>query len=190
MSEGARKGGTAFETCRLAGVILFRPVVHGDARGYFKELSRRDAYAEAGADTDFVQVNASCSRPGVLRGMHYQLRHTQAKLVAVAAGAVYDVVVDCRRASPTFGRWAGFTLTAEGGEELYVPEGFAHGFQVVSRENAVVVYQCNDYYHPGDEGGVNWASPALGIDWPDRDPILSDKDRALPDFSPDLPFPS
>lgn len=182
-------GAMTIETCPLEGVRLLRPPVFRDARGMFKELSRRDAYAALGIDSDFVQVNSSVSSPGVLRGLHYQRRFVQSKLVAVAAGAVWDVVVDCRPASPTFGKWSAFTLTAEGGEELFVPKGFAHGFQVLGDAPAAVVYQCGDYYHAGDEGGVNWASPALAIPWPVRDPVLSDKDRNLPPFSPDLEFP-
>ena len=110
--------------------------------------------------------------------------------MSVAFGELFDVVVDCRPSSPAFGKWASFLLSAERGEELYVPAGLAHGFQVVGNSPAAVVYQCDDYYHAGDEGGLNWASPALAIPWPDRDPVLSDKDRALPPFSPDLVFPS
>lgn len=178
------------ETCPLSGVLLLKPPVFRDSRGCFKELSRRDSYAALGVDTDFVQVNSSVSGPRVLRGLHYQREHVQAKLVSVCSGAIWDVVLDCRPGSPTFGRWHSFTLTAEGGEELFVPEGFAHGFEVLGEEKAAIVYQCTDYYHPGDEGGVNWASPALAIDWPDRDPVMSEKDRLLPPFSPGLAFPS
>jgi dTDP-4-dehydrorhamnose 3,5-epimerase len=177
------------ETCSLQGVLLLKPSVFRDSRGYFKELSRRDAYAQLGVDTDFVQVNSSVSAPGVLRGLHYQKKFVQAKLVAVCSGSIWDVVVDCRPRSPTFGRWEAFTLTADGGEEIFVPEGFAHGFAVLGDKPAAIVYQCTDYYHPGDEGGVNWASPSLGIDWPVGNPILSDKDKALPAFSTALEFP-
>lgn len=178
------------ETCGLAGVKLFRPAVHRDARGFFREVSRRSVLEAEGVALPFVQVNLSVSAPGVLRGLHYQKEHVQAKLVAVCVGAVRDVVVDCRPGSPTFGKWAAFTLTAEGGEELFVPAGFAHGFAVLGDVPATVLYQCDDYYHPGDEGGVRWDSPALAIDWPVRDPVLSEKDRSLPPFSPDLAFPS
>ncbi len=178
-----------FETCHLADVVICRPDVFPDARGFFREISRVNTYAEAGIDLKTVQVNTSCSRPGVLRGMHYQRRYVQSKLVTCVAGAVYDVIVDCRPGSPTFGQWFGIELTAAGGEELFVPKGFAHGFQVLGKDPATIVYQCDDYFHPGDEGGVHWASPALAIDWPVRNPILSDKDAHLPPFSPDLQFP-
>lgn len=170
-----------FETCELGGVVICRPKVFKDGRGYFKELSRRDSYAANGIDREFVQVNMSFSRRNVLRGMHYQLKFPQAKLVSVAYGEIYDVIVDCRKSSPTFGKWIGVTLSAEGGEELFVPEGFAHGFHVRS-ETASVVYQCSDYYHPGDEFGLNWASRSLAIDWNAVDPIVSDKDSILPMF--------
>lgn len=179
-----------FETCELGGAVICRPKVFKDNRGYFKELSRRDLYAANGIDREFVQVNMSLSARNVLRGLHYQLKFPQAKLVSVAFGEIYDVIVDCRRSSPTFGKWIGIELTAEGGEELFVPEGFAHGFHVKS-EFASVVYQCSDYYHPGDEFGLNWSSPELAIDWDTMDPVMSDKDIALPLFgainSADLP---
>ena len=171
----------SFETCRLPGVVIVRPRVFPDDRGFFKEISRRDLYAANGIDRDFVQVNMSQSRRDVLRGLHYQLKFPQAKLVSVAHGRIYDVVVDCRRGSSAFGQWIGVELSAEGGEELFVPEGFAHGFHVLS-ETASVVYQCSDYYHPGDEYGLNWASKRLGIDWAVKTPVLSGKDAALPMF--------
>lgn len=178
------------ETCDLEGVLLLKPPVFRDSRGFFKELGRRSWLEQLGIDADFVQVNTSVSAPGVLRGLHYQREHVQAKLVAAVSGAIWDVVLDCRPASPTFGKWRSFVLSAAGGEELFVPEGFAHGFEVLGRENAAIVYQCGDYYHAGDEGGVNWASPALAIDWPVPDPVMSEKDRVLPPFSPDLAFPA
>jgi dTDP-4-dehydrorhamnose 3,5-epimerase len=171
-----------FETCELEGIIICRPKVFKDNRGYFKEVSRRNVYAANGIDRDFVQVNMSFSKHGVLRGLHYQLKYPQAKLISVAYGKIYDVVVDCRRSSKTFGRSLGIELTADGGEELFVPEGFAHGFYVRS-ECASVVYQCNDYYQPGDEFGLNWASPELAINWGTTDPIMSEKDLALPRFA-------
>ena len=171
----------SFETCDLPGVVISRPKVFPDNRGYFKEISRRDTYAANGIDRDFVQVNMSYSKHGVLRGMHYQLKFPQAKLVSVAYGRIYDVVIDCRKSSTSFGKWIGITLSAEGGEELFVPEGFAHGFYVVS-DCAAVVYQCSDFYHPGDEFGLNPASKRLAIDWPAQNPIMSDKDIALPMF--------
>jgi len=172
----------SFETCGLPGVVICRPRVFADNRGYFKEVSRNDTYRANGITSDFVQVNMSFSNRNVLRGLHYQLKFPQAKLVSVAYGRVYDVVVDCRRRSPTFGKWVGVELSAEGGEEIYVPEGFAHGFCVLG-DGASVVYQCSDYYHPGDEYGLNWQSTKLGIDWPLKDPIVSEKDAVLPIFS-------
>jgi len=171
----------SFETCDLPGVVICRPRVFPDNRGYFKEVSRRDTYAANGIDRDLVQVNMSYSTRGVLRGLHYQLKFPQAKLVSAAHGRIYDVVVDCRRSSPAFGRWFGIELSAEGGEELFVPEGFAHGFYVMS-DSAAVVYQCSDYYHPGDEYGLNWKSKKLAINWPVSEPVMSDKDLALPLF--------
>ena len=171
----------SFETCCLPGVVVVRPRVFPDARGFFKEISRRDLYAANGIDRDFVQVNMSHSRRDVLRGLHYQLGFPQAKLVSVAYGRVYDVVVDCRRSSPAFGQWFGLELSAEGGEEIFVPEGFAHGFHVLS-DAAAIVYQCSDYYHPGDEYGLNWASKRLSIGWAAGTPVLSAKDAALPMF--------
>ena len=175
--------------CDIPGVLLLRPAVHPDRRGFFKEVSRNDECAAAGLPDGFRQVNMSYSKPRVLRGLHFQIEHPQAKLVSVAHGEIFDVVVDCRHGSPAFGKWAAFRLSAERGEELFVPAGLAHGFQVVGDEPAAVVYQCDDYYRPGDEGGLHWASPALAIPWPVASPILSDKDAALPPFSPDLRFP-
>lgn len=172
----------SFETCDLPGVVICRPRVFADNRGYFKEISRNDTYRANGIVSDFVQANMSFSTHNVLRGLHYQLKYPQAKLVSVAYGRVYDVVVDCRRSSPTFGKWIGVVLSAEGGEEIYVPEGFAHGFCVLGDAGASVVYQCSDYYHPGDEYGLNWQSAGLGIDWPVCEPVVSAKDAALPSF--------
>lgn len=170
---------TVFEPQALPGVVLCRPAVFRDRRGYFMERHRSDLYAANGIDRDFVQSNQSFSTRGVLRGMHYQIRHPQAKLVSVVSGRVFDVVVDVRVGSPTFGKWLGVELTAEGGEQLFIPEGYAHGFCVLS-ESAMFLYQCSDYYAPGDEAGFNWTSPEVGIRWPSNDFIVSDKDTALP----------
>lgn len=177
----------SFSTCSLPDVVIVRPKVFPDNRGYFKELSRQNTDAENGINRAFVQVNMSHSTAHVLRGLHYQLKFPQAKLVSVAYGKIYDVIVDCRKSSPAFGQHFGIELSAEGGEELFVPEGFAHGFYVLS-DCASVVYQCSDYYHPGDEFGLHWASPSLNIAWDALcpgsfvAPILSDKDDALPRF--------
>jgi len=171
-----------FTPCHLPGVLIASPRVLRDSRGFFKEVSRANVCAEHGMG-EFRQVNMSYSTRGVLRGLHYQLRYPQAKYVSVAHGEIYDVIVDCRKSSKTFGQWIGVKLSSEGGEQLFVPEGFAHGFYVRS-DTAAVVYQCSDYYHQGDEFGVNYASPSLNIDWGlgGTTPVMSDKDMILPAF--------
>ena len=163
----------------IPGVCVLEPVVHGDHRGYFMETYSRRVMADIGIDIEFVQDNESRSRQGVLRGLHYQLGQPQAKLVRVTEGEVFDVAVDIRRGSPTFGKWVGALLSAENKRALLVPEGFAHGFCVVS-ETAQFAYKCSDYYAPAEERGVLWSDPALAIDWPlgGREPMLSEKDRA------------
>ena len=178
-----------FETCELGGVVICRADVRRDSRGFFREISRRDAYAEAGAGMDILQVNTSRSAPGVLRGLHYQIHYPQTKLVACVSGAIYDVVVDCRRDSATFGKWFGIELSADNGVEIYVPAGFAHGFKVLGDSPATVVYQVDDYYHPGDEGGFKWDAPELGISWPGGEPVLAERDAKLPAFTRGLDFP-
>ena len=170
---------TVHETS-LPGVRVVEPRVFGDARGFFLERYHAARYAEAGIDADFVQDNHSRSRRGTLRGLHFQRRHPQGKLVEAARGRIWDVVVDLRPGSPTFGRWEGVELSDETHRQLWVPPGFAHGFCVLSDE-ADVLYKCTGVYRPDDEGGVRWDDPGLGIDWPlDDAPLLSDKDRALP----------
>ena len=176
----------------LAGVLVLTPRRFGDDRGYFSETWSRRRLAEAGLDIDFVQDNHSYSEvAGTLRGLHYQAPpHAQAKLVRCAAGAVWDVAVDVRRGSPTFGRWVGVELSAENGRQLLVPVGFLHGFSTLTPD-AEVLYKCSDFYAPEADGAVRWDSPALGIDWKlgDRAPQLSAKDAAAPDFSDwDSPF--
>ena len=170
----------------LPGVLVVEPTVFGDARGFFLERYHAARYAEAGIAGSFVQDNHSRSRGGTLRGLHFQKRHPQGKLVEVARGAVYDVAVDLRPGSPTFGQWEGLTLSDADHRQLWVPPGFGHGFAVLT-ETADVLYKCTDVYRPDDEGGVAWDDPDLGIDWPldvlaqfSGAPILSDKDRALP----------
>ncbi len=175
----------------LPGVRLIEPRVFGDARGFFLERYHAERYAEAGIEARFVQDNHSRSRRGTLRGLHYQRRHPQGKLVEVARGHIWDVVVDLRPESPAFGQWEGFDLDDEAHRQLWVPAGFAHGFCVVSEE-ADVLYKCTDVYRPDDEGGIVWNDPTVGIDWPDIGrPLLSEKDQALPrlaDLGPaDLP---
>ncbi len=167
----------------IEGVLILEPKVFGDTRGFFMESYNRRTFADvSGLDIDFVQDNHSRSARGVLRGLHYQLRQPQGKLVRVAAGAVFDVAVDIRRASPTFGRWVGVELTAENQRQLWVPAGLAHGFVVLS-ESADFLYKTTDYYAPEHERCIAWDDAAIGIDWPlaahgiDA-PLLSAKDRA------------
>ncbi len=174
-------------TTSLPGVLILEPRVFGDARGFFMESWNRARYAEAGIDVDFVQDNLSFSRRGVLRGLHFQNPHAQGKLVYVLQGAVYDVAVDIRVGSPTFGQWAAVELSAENRRQFYIPPGFAHGFCVTS-ETALFAYKCTDLYHPETEGCVLWNDPDLAIDWPLADPELSAKDRAgqrLAEFPPE-----
>lgn len=165
--------------CEIPGLLVLEPRVFGDARGFFMESYNARDFAQAtGREATFVQDNHSRSTRGVLRGLHYQIRQPQGKLVRVVAGEVFDVAVDLRRGSPTFGRWAGTRLSAENRRQLWIPEGFAHGFLVLS-EHAEFLYKTTDYYAPEHERCLLWNDPALGIDWPlDAAPLLSDKDRA------------
>jgi dTDP-4-dehydrorhamnose 3,5-epimerase len=159
-------------------VLLLRPRVFGDARGFFLESYNRKTFAGIGIDAEFVQDNHSRSAQGVLRGLHYQIRQPQGKLVRVVAGEVFDVAVDLRRSSPHFGRAATMRLTADGHEMAWIPPGFAHGFLVLS-EFAEFLYKTTDYYAPEHERSLQWNDPALGIDWPlAGEPLLSAKDRA------------
>ena len=168
------------ERTPLEGVLLFRPEAHGDARGFFLETFRVNAYAEAGLSLPFVQDNHSRSRRGILRGLHYQWPHPQGKLVTVMRGRVFDVVVDVRRGSPQFGRWHGVILDEENHCQLWVPPGFAHGFCVLS-ELADFMYKCTDYYRPECDAGLRWNDPDVGVLWPlDREPLLSAKDQRAP----------
>ncbi len=163
----------------LPGVLVLEPKLHGDTRGFFLESYNAKVFREAtGADWAFVQDNHSRSQRGVLRGLHYQLQHTQGKLVRVARGAIYDVAVDIRKSSPTFGRWVGVELTEDNQRQIWVPPQFAHGF-VVRSESADVLYKTTDYYAPEHERSILWNDPALGIDWGlEGEPILSAKDRS------------
>ncbi len=168
-------------------IKLIRPRVFSDDRGFFMQTYHKEQYQEAGVDVPFVQDNYSQSGKGTVRGLHYQLEHPQDKLVSVTHGEVFDVVVDIRRGSPSFGQWVGETLSAENKCQLFVPKGFAHGFCVLS-EQADLVYKCSDFYAPDDEYGILWSDPAIGIDWPLNDVLLSGKDLALPvlaDITPD-----
>ena len=168
-----------FVPTALPDVVLIKPKVFGDPRGFFMETYREDRFSEAGISQHFVQENHSASSRGVLRGLHYQLRQTQGKLVRAIAGEIYDVAVDIRRSSPTFGQWVGIILSAENKHQLWVPGGFAHGFYVLS-ERAEVVYKVTDYYAPEWERSILWNDLKIGIEWPLNgvDPVLSQKDAA------------
>jgi dTDP-4-dehydrorhamnose 3,5-epimerase len=163
----------------LPGVLLIEGPTFSDHRGFFRETWHQDKYREAGLLKNFVQDNHSHSAKGVVRGLHYQLRRPQGKLIYAATGVIFDVAVDIRRGSPTFGRWTGAELSAENGRQLYVPEGFAHGFAVLSA-SADVLYKCTDFYAPGDEYGILWSDPAIGIRWPAGSSALSEKDAKNP----------
>lgn len=163
----------------LPGVLVLTPRTFPDSRGYFEETYHREKYTAAGIPASFVQSNHSRSLRHVLRGLHFQTRKPQAKLVTCLRGRIFDVVVDVRRASPTYGQHYAIELSDENHRQLYVPAGLAHGFCVLSAE-ADVEYLCSDYYDPQGEGGVLWSDPALGIAWPVAQPILSAKDAALP----------
>ncbi len=167
----------------LPGVMLIEPKVFGDPRGFFLETFQKTRYEEAlGMSLDFVQDNHSRSGRGVLRGLHFQAKKPQAKLLRVVRGEVFDVAVDVRPDSPTFGRWAGVILSEENKHQLFVPAGFAHGFQVLS-DTADLEYKCIGYYDPADESGLIWNDAEVGIPWPIAAPLLSEKDARLPSLS-------
>lgn len=168
-----------FVTTGLPGVIVIEPDVHRDGRGFFLETYHAERYAEAGIEGPFLQDNHSHSVSGTLRGLHLQLRPPQGKLIRVIEGEIFDVAVDVRIGSPTFGRWVGVTLTAGNFRQCYVPPGFAHGFSVVSPV-AQVEYKCTGVYEPRSEIGLAWNDPAIAVAWPVQDPILSDRDRRHP----------
>jgi dTDP-4-dehydrorhamnose 3,5-epimerase len=163
----------------LAGLKIIRPTVFRDARGAFLETYHQQRYVEAGIDTPFVQDNYSRSGRHTIRGLHLQVRAPQAKLVRVVAGEAFDVAVDVRQGSPTFGRWFGLTLSGDNYVQLYIPAGFAHGFAVVS-ETAEVEYKCSAFYDPADEIAIRYDDPAIGIQWPVAAPVLSVRDAAAP----------
>ena len=173
---------TTITPLTIPEVLLITPKRHGDARGWFSETWSRRSLAEAGVDADFVQDNqAFNAKKGTLRGLHFQKApHPQAKLVRVLKGAIYDVAVDVREGSPTYGRWAAAELTAERGEQLFVPRGFAHGYCTLT-DDTELFYKVDGLYAPDTEGGLIWNDPDLAIPWPlDADPMLSDKDKILP----------
>ena len=175
---------------RLDGLVLLAPAVHGDERGFFMETYREEAWAEHGVPTAFVQDNQSRSRRGTLRGIHFQMHPGQGKLVRCARGAVWDVVVDLRRGSRTFGQWEGTVLDDREHRQLWIPVGFGHGFCVLS-DVADFTYKCTSVYDPATEGGFRFDDPAVGIEWPDMELLYSERDRAAPllaDIAGELPF--
>lgn len=169
----------------LNGAYLIEPDVYGDARGFFMELWHHRRYADHDMGAAFVQDNLSRSAHGVLRGLHFQNPHPQGKLITVLEGEVYDVIVDIREGSDTFGDWHGVTLSGENKRQVYIPEGFAHGF-LVTGEGALFHYKCTDVYAPAAETSIRWNDPTLNIDWPVDDPTLSEKDQNAP-LLDDLP---
>ncbi|HNU72190.1 MAG TPA: dTDP-4-dehydrorhamnose 3,5-epimerase [Thermodesulfobacteriota bacterium] len=165
----------------LAGLMIIDPVVFRDSRGCFLETYHQQKYLELGLPRSFVQDNHSHSHYGTLRGLHYQLHRPQGKLVYVVAGEIFDVAVDIRHGSPSFGQWLGITLSSENKRQMFIPEGFAHGFCVVSAE-ADVIYKCTDFYAPDDEYGILWSDPGIKIAWPITDPLISPKDSSNPEL--------
>ena len=169
-----------FNETDIKGVFIIDVKTYGDHRGYFMETYKESDFKEAGLDYDFVQDNQSSSRIGVLRGLHFQKTHPQAKLVRVLKGEVFDVAVDLRKGSETYGKWVGVFLSEENHRQFMIPRGFAHGFVVVS-DTAEFAYKCDDLYHPEDEGGILWNDPDIGIKWPEvGEVILSEKDKNNP----------
>ncbi len=174
-------GQFTFTETGIEGVFIIEPRVFGDERGYFMETYNKADFHEAGIDCEFVQDNQSKSSKGVLRGLHFQKKYPQAKLVRVTKGEVYDVAVDLRKGSPTYGKYVGAVLTAEKKNQFFIPpRGFAHGFLVLSDE-VEFVYKCDEFYHPEDEGGIRWDDPSIGIEWPEIDTqlVMSIKDQSL-----------
>lgn len=187
--EEKRMGQLLKEETGIEGLVVITPKVFSDKRGYFMESFNQKDFEEAlGINIDFVQDNQSGSVKGVLRGLHFQKEFPQSKLVRVLRGTVYDVAVDLREGSPTYGKYYGVTLSAQNKKQFFIPKGFAHGFLVLSDE-AEFAYKCDDYYHPGDEGGLLWNDPTIGIDWPldeiggPQNIIQSDKDKDWPTLS-------
>jgi dTDP-4-dehydrorhamnose 3,5-epimerase len=180
-----------FIETKIKDLYIIEPQVFGDHRGYFMESYNKNDFFEAGLTMEFVQDNESKSKKGVLRGLHFQTKHTQGKLVRVTEGAVYDVAVDLRKGSPTYGQWEGVTLTAENKRQFYVPEGFAHGFLVLS-DTAVFNYKCTDYYAPEFDGGLLWNDEDVAVQWPlegIEEVLLSEKDKIQKTLKElDLPF--
>ncbi|MCP1108667.1 dTDP-4-dehydrorhamnose 3,5-epimerase [Ohessyouella blattaphilus] len=173
------------ETCEIEGLKIITPTIHGDKRGYFMESYNLEDFKKAGIDTVFVQDNQSSSTKGVLRGLHFQINFPQDKLVRVLRGEVYDVAVDLRKGSPTYGQWQGVLLSEENHKQFFIPKNFAHGFLVLS-DSAEFAYKCSDFYHANDEGGILYNDPALDIDWPISEGMelnISEKDQKWPVLS-------
>ena len=184
MTDTITSGNFTFTPTSIEGVTIVDVKSYGDERGYFMETYKRPDFVAGGIDCDFVQDNQSRSTRGVLRGLHFQIEHPQSKLVRVVEGEVFDVAVDLRPGSPTFGKWEGVVLSAENRRQFFVPRGFAHGFYVMS-ETATFCYKCDDVYHPNDEGGLMWDDPSIAVAWPVPDgeePVLSEKDGLHPSF--------
>ena len=169
-------------TTSIEGILIIEPEVYEDSRGFFMETYNSDRYMKAGIDTVFVQDNLSYSVKNTVRGLHFQIKNPQAKLLQVITGEIFDVAVDIRQGSATFGKWTGFHLSDRNRRQLFIPQGFAHGFCVLS-ETAHFLYKCSDFYAPDDEGGIIWSDPDIGIDWPVEDPIISEKDKQYPNLS-------
>ena len=172
-------GKITVETCEIEGLKVITPTVFGDERGYFMETYQYNDFKEAGIDVTFVQDNQSASKKGVLRGLHFQIQYTQDKLVRVINGEVFDVAVDLRPGSATYGKWFGVRLSAENKKQFFIPKNFAHGFLVLS-DYAEFTYKCSDFYHPNDEGGIRYDDKDIAVDWPipeGMELIMSDKDQ-------------
>ena len=189
-SDTITSGNFTFTKTSIEGVIIVDVKTYGDERGYFMETYKKPDFVAGGIEVDFVQDNQSSSTKGVLRGLHFQINHPQSKLVRVVLGEVFDVAVDLREGSPTYGKWEGVILSAENKRQFFIPRGFAHGFLVLS-DTAEFCYKCDDIYHPNDEGGLMWNDPTLGITWPamqgdtefdETKIILSEKDQNNPEL--------
>ena len=169
-------------TASVEGILIIEPQIFKDKRGFFMETYNRNRYNASGINTTFVQDNLSYSLKNTLRGLHFQIKHPQAKLIQVISGEIFDVAVDLRSGSATFGKWTGIHLSDENKRQLFIPKGFAHGFCVLS-EFALFYYKCSDFYAPEDEGGVIWSDPDIGIEWPVENPIISKKDNQFQKLS-------
>ena len=166
---------------KIPEVLVIETDVFGDERGYFMETHHQKRYSQYGIDRNFVQDNLSFSSKNILRGLHFQQKYPQAKLITAIQGEIFDIAVDVRPTSKTFGKWVGVTLSDKNHKQFFIPEGFAHGFCVLS-DMAYVYYKCSDLYHPEDEAGIYWDDPEIGIDWPVKNPVISSKDQKNPSF--------